>query len=211
LSQRISRSPYDPVLWHERGALLLKLGYPDLAMGDLYKCKLLCEDGLSTNTDNSQRAARRLYVQKAVHQRLSPTPSTSSSTRCDISALLNILPAVIEALGAVHESGSTHLISAMMRAKCFQDIIDLSQELAAQYPANVDFLNQQVLAAHQLKMLAENSKLKCDEALMASRFGSVYRRIYPWMKKIQYKCVWLKYINVVANECQSITRYSRNY
>jgi hypothetical protein len=104
--------------------------------------------------------------------------------------LLNVLPAVIEALGAVHESGSTHLISAMMQAKCFQDVIDLSQELSARYTANIDFLTQQVRAAHQLKVVAENSKLEGDAALMESRFGSVYRRIYPWMKEEQYKYVW---------------------
>jgi hypothetical protein len=189
LSQQISKSPYDPICWHKRGALLLELGYPDLAMGDLYKCKLLCEDGLRTTTDNTYQAARRSSVQEVVLENISPTQSTSKSAKRNLSDMLDMLPVVIETLTALHESGSTQLIRTMVQARCFQDAIDLSQELSQQYTTNIDFLNLQDVAAHQLQTVARNSKLEGDAALMESRFGSAYRRIYPWMKEMHYKYV----------------------
>lgn len=34
--------PYDPYVWISRGNILSKLGFPELALGDLWKSQLLC-------------------------------------------------------------------------------------------------------------------------------------------------------------------------
>jgi hypothetical protein len=192
LSLQISQSPYDPILWHKRGSTLLELGYPELAMGDLYKCKLLCEGGLRTTAKNNQQTTLRSLVQHTVHKMISGNQISSKSPECNISAMLDTLPATIDTLLALHESSSTQLIQAMLRAKCFQDSVDLAMESSRLYPSNVDFLKQQVFAAHQLRIpLKDQSNLSSDAALMSRRCGSVFRRIYPWMTEKYFKFVIL--------------------
>lgn len=39
----IKLSPYDPGTWLQRARTLVELRYPELAMGDAYKAKLLCD------------------------------------------------------------------------------------------------------------------------------------------------------------------------
>jgi hypothetical protein len=45
LTRDIADLPYHPYYWRERGLKLLRLGYPELALGDIYKARLLLEAG----------------------------------------------------------------------------------------------------------------------------------------------------------------------
>lgn len=60
----IFSTPYAPSLWLGRGATFLKLGYPELALGDLYKAKILVEEAL--RHDSPVGAAAFLMVGRSV-------------------------------------------------------------------------------------------------------------------------------------------------
>lgn len=52
-SKAILHHPYDPVLWLRRSSTLSRLRYPELAVGDAYKAKMLCQTHLAQLTDSS--------------------------------------------------------------------------------------------------------------------------------------------------------------
>jgi len=61
-NQRIQHRPYDPQAWFERGRRMWMLNFPELAVGDMYKAKLLQAGDPDANKDLRQSVYELLAV-----------------------------------------------------------------------------------------------------------------------------------------------------
>ncbi|KEQ64083.1 uncharacterized protein M437DRAFT_44843 [Aureobasidium melanogenum CBS 110374] len=60
-TERIRREPYDPHLWVERGSYLLALNYPELAVGDAWKSRMLFHRDLKGIGEQDRSARLQMY------------------------------------------------------------------------------------------------------------------------------------------------------
>ena len=58
-TQQLAALPYDPETWLNRGNCLRLLGYPELALGDVYKARLLVEAGIEETPSSLGEEVRK--------------------------------------------------------------------------------------------------------------------------------------------------------
>jgi hypothetical protein len=60
-TERIQREPYNPHLWAERGSYFLALNYPELAVGDAWKSRVLFDRDLNSMGKDNRNARLQMY------------------------------------------------------------------------------------------------------------------------------------------------------
>jgi hypothetical protein len=154
----------------ERGSVLSKLNLNELALGDFYKCKLLCDEVEETGERPSQLAHAVVSHEKHPEQ----DPRELESREDDMS--LDYLK--VEAMSGMIES--------MNKTGCFQEAMNFANKAVPELSdtADRDLMMSWWEISDELQKewseeLQENGVRGIDFKI-ASRVGSVPRNQYPW-------------------------------
>jgi hypothetical protein len=193
LSQSLQASPYDPVLWFERGNVLLALGLVELAMGDFFKADLLCSQAGAPDSRHGYHVlallGRRVF---GGGKGWCAAAIADAAGGADGVALLG------EFVRHLRLSVLRALVVALLQARCFLDAVRVAEGAlllageggAGAAAAVVEFGELRVACGQLLEEYAvEYRGLEGDAREMAMRFGCVYRRVYPWMEESHLRFV----------------------
>ncbi|KAF2666719.1 hypothetical protein BT63DRAFT_316582 [Microthyrium microscopicum] len=161
LSVGLSERPRDATLWLKRGIVLLELGILELAMGDLYKCQLLCDSRLYSNETSTYTNIN------------DPITQTQDNPEFDDQQ---------EQVSALKLMSSLMMLEALQKTHCFQDAIDLASQMVEVFPQTVEFQIHRDTAKESLRrFLSLHGSLKGSSAMIPHLFGEILRKPYPWM------------------------------
>jgi hypothetical protein len=156
--------------WLERGHVLYMLNLPELAVGDYYKCQLLCKEGMKTDGEPSSIAlAVGSYPLEPIRDPRNPEFKYNPG-----SLLFLRHEAVISVIKALND------------LRCFRDAC-LFANLSMNETNETDEREQLLFAAVEsdmylecwIKELQEND-IRGTEFEVAGRVGAVSRNQFPW-------------------------------
>jgi hypothetical protein len=169
----IQASPYDPLLWIERGHVLAKLNLGELALGDYHKAQLLCEEGQKTEGEPSE------ITLAVVSTQLGPDEDARDfRVRRGVYGSLYYLK--MEAMRAT--------IETLRDIRCFRDSLQFAEEA---FSAAEDTEDREMMmyavedAEHALEEWLEELReygVRGIDFEVASKVGNVSRNPYPWTK-----------------------------
>lgn len=178
----IAAQPYDPESWLNRGHCLRTLGFPELALGDAYKARLLVEAALE-DTSILGSEANKLFAEKVLtihltHPAWKAQVATPELLRIRVKAMLERIELQVW----------TELMEGLMASNCCSEYLKLSKEAVAKFPDDQFFPSEVENAESWFKQrqtilegyVAEGSM---DSSLVKPKLlnGSVYPIAYPWM------------------------------
>jgi len=182
LTRQIGLTPYDPELWLYRGRSLRLLGYPELALGDVYKARLLVE-AVREKRSLFGVSVHALYTSKirALHM---TQPSWAA-----LVATLELLSARVEAvLQQLELQVWSELMEGLLAANACADYLALSREAVERWPEDEVFVSEMANAESWfgqrediLKLQLEEGEISENQMSSTLNNGGVYPTMYPWM------------------------------
>lgn len=185
-TQLIAQLPYDPESWLNRGNCLRLLGYPELALGDVYKARLLVEAGLAESPlvlsdqvrEASQKKTYELLTTDLAWMKWADAVSTPELLTQRVNEILKRLELQIW----------TELMEGLMAANCCGDYVRLSREAVAKFQGDEFFpsevLNADAWSAQResiLKERVESGNMNQDQMMTTLLNGGVFPTAYPFM------------------------------
>lgn len=187
-TQQLAALPYDPETWLNRGNCLRLLGFPELALGDVYKARLLVEAGLLPNTSPS---VLRQDVRKAFRLKTYTLHTTDPAWMrwADAVSTPELLELKVdEMLKRVELQIWTELMEGLMAANCCADYVRMSREAAKKFPNDAFFPSEVVnadawFAQREAILRARVDREDMVEVQMQNTLmnGGVYPAPYPYM------------------------------
>jgi hypothetical protein len=177
-TQVISCSPYSPCLWIDRGKCLLKLQYPELAIGDAYKATLL----IKGFRDGQPKIAAHVGVEIA--RDLDLTWLLNSECSC-----LDLLSAyskeILECIEDLERRAHTLLIQALLCTHSFVEASEIFQSTLESRHAGsqLEILRSTIsIAWNNQTLFWQADGMQAHEIEKDENAGAVYVRRYPWMR-----------------------------
>ncbi len=185
-TQLLATLPYDPETWLNRGNCLRLLGYPELALGDVYKARLLVEAGLletpSILGDEVRKAYRlkiyELFTTNPAWMKWADSVSTPQLLVVKVTEMLRILELQIW----------TELMEGLMAANCCGDYVRISREAVEKFPEDTFFPSEVVNAdawyvqrQNILRKRMESGEMNEGQLSDSLLNGGVYPTPYPFM------------------------------
>lgn len=181
LTNALTHSPYDLILYLERAVVYSNLGYPDLAAGDAYRALLLTDEVRNDGFEYHQEAVDSL-------RRYSSTPA-------DLPEVLRYGDLSSGSSNMVNGHGPRNLsshqeLAAVASVRCYQ-IISISlllcgclrsahlycQRGLSAFPSNHELISTR---DHIMTMGRRRSKRDSIDAADLPDWGFVRREVYPW-------------------------------
>lgn len=172
--------PYEPGHWLMRADSLLTLGFPELAVGDAYKSRLLTEAALS---DQESELGEKVLLSHGMGYWLRDTKSMQEKRGN------NFLTDVLSSLRRLEHSAWSIFVRGLMHMGCTADIISFHDVILER-----SILSKQDLV--RLQTMYEEKKTDCtevttkweggqelDRSVETASNGFVRIRPYPWMSK----------------------------
>ncbi|KAK0646589.1 hypothetical protein B0T16DRAFT_458492 [Cercophora newfieldiana] len=189
LTDALSDSPYDLILYLDRAVVYSELGYPDLAAGDAYRALLLTDEACDEGFEYHEQAREALekYVQE------------SPESPPDVLHHGSLVDGASGMVGGHRESAdgeqppSYQQLASLASARCFQ-ILSLSLLLCGCLKSALNFCERGLGVVPGNKELTEirgyieqvarrRLRMKPDESVDINDLpdrGVVRREIYPW-------------------------------
>lgn len=185
LTKEIADLPYDPELWLYRGRSLRLLGYPELALGDVYKARLLVEAALENSTALGDKAILT-FGMKIWY--LHMTDSAWGQWKSAISTAELLKTRVMDVLKKFELQIWTELMEGLIASNACKDYIQLSQEAVAKFPSDEIFPSELANAQSWFKQREDILEAQHISGAMSSdamhstlENGGVFPTAYPWM------------------------------
>ncbi|TVY81322.1 SET and MYND domain-containing protein [Lachnellula suecica] len=185
-TQLLATFPYDPETWLNRGNCLRLLGYPELALGDVYKARLLVEAGLEDTPSILGNDVRKAFRKKTYDMHTKDPAWMKWADAVSTPELL--AQRVEEMLKRLELQIWTETMEGLMAANCCGDYVRMSREAMDKFPDD-EFFPSEVSNADAwyaqretiLKARVENGEM--DEGQMMSTLlnGGVYPTPYPFL------------------------------
>ncbi|RFU26468.1 hypothetical protein B7463_g9870, partial [Scytalidium lignicola] len=185
-TQLLASLPYDPETWLNRSNCLRLLGYPELALGDAYKARLLVEAGLLESPSilgNEVRKASR----KKTYELFTTDPAWLKWAEA-VSTPELLAQRVKETLKRLELQIWTELMEGLMAANCCSSYGRMSREAVEKFPDDAFFpsevLNADTWYAQReniLKIEVESGKMTKEQMTTTLLNGGVYPTAYPFM------------------------------
>ncbi|TVY93802.1 hypothetical protein LAWI1_G000249 [Lachnellula willkommii] len=193
-TQRLASLPYDPETWLNRGNCLRLLGYPELALGDVYKARLLVEAGLDSSSSSDSQSDSELgnQVRKAFRKKTYELHTTDPAWMkfADAVATPELLARrVEEMLRRLELQIWTELMEGLMAANCCGDYVRMSREAVEKFPEDAFFPSEVANAdswyAQRVSILRasmESGEMDEEQMKVTLLNGGVYPTPYPFME-----------------------------
>ncbi|KAF2418773.1 hypothetical protein EJ08DRAFT_702986 [Tothia fuscella] len=178
LTRELMDLPYNPLRWLMRAEMLLKLGYPELALGDCHKASLLLQAALS---DNSSLGEKVWLTQDMSLWIKDPVRWDNLESQIFYQEVKDVL------IGTEADVWSL-IMGALMQAQALGDIQILHSTLKEKTKSDVAFqkLLPMVASCHQEKKVVVESPARQyspDQRENMLSNGLILTRPYPWMTK----------------------------
>jgi hypothetical protein len=184
-TKEIADLPYDPEPWLYRGRSLRLLGYPELALGDVYKARLLVEAALENTTALGSNAILTfgmklwyLHITDSAWKQWISMISTPELLRARVENVLKQLELQVW----------TELMESLIASNACSDYLTLSQEAVAKFPSDEIFLSELRNAESWFQQREDILQEKQDTGEMSADMvqstlynGGVFPTAYPWM------------------------------
>ncbi|KAF7857178.1 hypothetical protein EAF04_009419 [Stromatinia cepivora] len=181
----IAEAAYDPENWLNRGNCLRRLGYPELALGDVHKARLLVEAALENDstlgTDAYKAYSQKIYQLHQTHPAWmlrKAQVATPESLHALVTVLLKRLELQIW----------SELMEGLMASNCCADYLAASKDAVARFPDDKVFPSEVANAESWFEQRQNILQGYVDDeemttGAMASTLynGGVYPTAYPWM------------------------------
>ncbi|TVY38344.1 hypothetical protein LSUB1_G002620 [Lachnellula subtilissima] len=191
-TQLLASLPYDPETWLNRGNCLRLLGYPELALGDVYKARLLVEAGLLESDSPSSDSELGNEVRKAFRKKTYELHTTDPAwvKFADAVATPELLARrVEEMLKRLELQIWTELMEGLMAANCCGDYVRMSREAVEKFPDDAIFPSEVSNADSWfaqretiLRASMENGEMNEEQMKVTLTNGGVYPTPYPFME-----------------------------
>ena len=132
LTTLLQTLPYDPETWLNRGNCLRLLGFPELALGDVYKARLLVEAGLLETPSVLGNEVRKAFRKKTYE--LHTTDPAWMRWADAVSTPELLAQRVKEMLKRLELQIWTEMMEGLMAANCCGDYSRMSREAVAKFP-----------------------------------------------------------------------------
>ena len=176
-TQAIACSPYSASLWIDRGKCLLKLQYPELAVGDAYKATLLTK----IFRDGKSKIATHVGVEMA--RDLDLTWLFDSDGSC-LELLMSYSKEIHDRSHDLERRAHTLLTQALLCTHSFAEAFEIfennlgTQKIGSQ----VDVLKTTIIKAWGTQTeLWHADGMEEHDIAKDEKAGTVYVRRYPWM------------------------------
>jgi len=185
-TELLASLPYDPETWLNRGNCLRLLGYPELALGDIYKARLLVEAGLLDSPSVLANEVRKAFRKKTYE--LHTTDPTWLKWADAVATPELLAQRVKEMLKRLELQIWTELMEGLMAANCCGDYRRMSREALEKFPDDA-FFPSEVLNANAwyaqretiLKAAVESGEMTEAQMMTTLSNGGVYPTAYPFM------------------------------
>ncbi|TGO11992.1 hypothetical protein BTUL_0097g00440 [Botrytis tulipae] len=160
--------PYTPCHWRNRSAVLLKLGYPELAAADAYKALLLTK-----YVFDGKYLGSRVWLEMGMAG--NPWDVNFSAEKFGVQML--------DTLKHERKQAYTQLIFSLDHLQAPPNIKSITTEALKYYPDDITFLKIQEAAtsAHERNRTSIYEKsLSDDVKWMKAEMGAVWSKPYPW-------------------------------
>ncbi|EWC44940.1 hypothetical protein DRE_00999 [Drechslerella stenobrocha 248] len=191
LTDALAISSYDPDLWHQRAIAHIKLGYPDLAIGDAYRALLLVQELLEAH-EESEFGFEGLIAWRGRRAQPRDTYSTENPPKNGISEPLKTrgddkfgeqdlesIPELSDAeerdLRRTDIDARRIISSSLLEIGCALDALEQADAAAKLYPEDTEL--KRLLEEADFKVQAGRAQDLSDSEL---RGGQAKRVIYPW-------------------------------
>lgn len=176
-TQALTCSPYSASLWLDRGKCLLKLQYPELAVGDAYKATLL----IKHFRDSESKIASHVGVEIA--RDLDLTWLLNSDCSC-LDLLSSYSTEILERSHDLERRSLTLLTQALLCTHSFLEASEVFQSIlgARQADSQLEVLRTTIVMAwSNQSVLWQADGMSAEEIEKDEKSGAVYVRRYPWM------------------------------
>ncbi|KAA8563984.1 hypothetical protein MFRU_025g00100 [Monilinia fructicola] len=181
----IARTPYDPENWLNRGNCLRRLGYPELALGDVHKSRLLVEAALENDcilgTDAYKAYSQKIYQLHQTHPAWMPRKSQVATPEA-LQALVSVL------LKRLELQIWSELMEGLMASNCCTDYLAVSKDAVTRFPDDQVFPSEVTNAESWFEQRQNilqgyvDDKEMTKETMATTLYnGGVYPTAYPWM------------------------------
>ena len=181
LTDALTESPYDLILYLERAVVYSNLAYPDLAAGDAYRALLLADEVSDDSCEYHEEAVEALQGYQTT-----PPPEVLNH-----GCLIEDLERVRD--GGAEEAEPHALLASLASARCFQ-ILSISLLLCGCLKSALDFCEKGLRVVPGNKELLEikgyieqvarrRLRKQPDEPIEMASLpdrGVVRREVYPW-------------------------------
>ena len=175
LTQAIIQSPYDPRLWWERGCWLDKIGFPEIAAGDLYKSIVLYDAACCSGESLSALGESVLLVLAMCFWVSSPTSWEGLSPR-----------SIHDGLRGAQISVYEDLMVCLENCGAPWDVVKVAEEALHKFPTEARFKGSADIVCRSVTWLrfvasSKNSSFRKEWL----RYAQVMAKPYPWMTRSQ--------------------------
>lgn len=185
ITKDIAETPYDPENWLNRGNCLRKLGYPELALGDVYKAQLLTEAALERQSplgnDAYKSYSQKIYQLHQTHPAYIPRKAHVATPE-SLNALVTVL------LKRLELQIWSELMEGLMASNCCTDYLKISKDAVAKFPDDQYFPSEVANAESWfeqrqtiLQGYVDDDEMTAEAMTTTLYNGGVYPTAYPWM------------------------------
>ncbi|KAF7936310.1 uncharacterized protein EAE98_002529 [Botrytis deweyae] len=195
--------PYTPSHWRNRSAVLLELGYPELAAADAYKALILTTsvfDGKYLGSRVWLEMGMAIWYRDAVKG--NPWDVNFSATKFGIQML--------DFLKYERKQAYTQLIFSLCYLQALPDIKAITTEALKRYPDDITFLYFQHAATSAYE---SNRTFIYQQALpdgikwVHAEMGTVWNKPYPWASGFHTRTKRsIKAANIALKKCSKVLR-----
>ncbi|KAF7950754.1 uncharacterized protein EAE97_002306 [Botrytis byssoidea] len=195
--------PYTPCHWRNRSAVLLKLGYPELAAADAYKALVL-----TTYVFDGKCLGSRVWLEMgmAVWYRDfikgNPWDVNFSAKKLGVQML--------DSLKHERKQAYTQLIFSLDHLQALPDIKSITTEALRHYPDDITFLRSQEAATsayERNRILIYEQSLSDGVKWMKAEMGAVWSKPYPWASGFHTRSKSsIKPANIALKKCSKVLR-----
>ncbi|ESZ89925.1 hypothetical protein SBOR_9687 [Sclerotinia borealis F-4128] len=184
-TQDIAKTPYDAENWLNRGNSLRRLGYPELALGDVHKARLLVEAALkndsSLGNDAYEAYRQKIYQLHQTHPAWMPRKAQVATPE-SLDALVTVL------LKRLELQIWSELMEGLMASNCCVDYLAVSKDAVAKFPDDQVFPSEVTNAEswfeqrqNILQGYVDDEEMSTEAMATTLYNGGVYPTAYPWM------------------------------